>query len=357
MKSAVFVHAGLGNALLLLPLIRTLQEEKHRITLVVTSPWPCEELFRDAEGIEAVAVLNKNREHIAWGLRHVRAFDRAYLDFFAATRKNLLLAQSIAGRVHTNHWPDRNMPQFAGHNIQLLETLPGLHEGAQNLRLHNANASDSDLSIADFSYPGTPPGFTMLSGTVATAVAGCWEQPFVALQVSAGNNQTPYKNWPPHHWIELLKLLSQQYPNTQFVLLGDANETAIGKRIAEKCPNAINLVGQTTIREVMAILHRASLYVGVDSGLMHLAASFGKPTVTIWGGSDPQLFGYQRIDSTRHIIVRHTLFCQPCNSWLQPNTERVTDPLNCPDFKCIRGISPQEVHVAITQLISNLQLW
>lgn len=357
-KSVIFIHAGLGNALLLLPLIKALKAENHRVTALVTSEWPCEELLRDATIFESIVVLRSNRERLAWSMRNVRKFDRAYLDFFAATRKNVVLAKAIATSVRTNHWPERNMPQFAKLNVLLTEPIPAIHEGLQNLRLHQPQATDADFSIEAFNYPGTAPSLAMLSGVVQKALGTAVNGDIIAVQVSAGNNQTPYKNWPQEDWAALIQLLAVRWPHVSILLLGDGNETEIGAYLAGKAPKqVVNLVGRTTIREVMALLNASTVYLGVDSGLMHMAVSLGKPTVSIWGASDPILFGYNTLDGNRHKVVRNRLFCQPCNAWIAPNTERVSDPLRCPDFKCIRSIAPATVMDAVDTLATDLSLF
>ena len=89
--------------------------------------------------------------------------------------------------------------------------------------------------------------------------------------------------------------------------------------------------------KVMAV-HQSQFYIGLDSGLMHIAVALNKPTFTVWGASNPILYGYEWIDPKKHKIVSLNLKCAPCSAWINPNTSRVTNPLECPDFKCIRDI-------------------
>jgi heptosyltransferase-2 len=52
-------------------------------------------------------------------------------------------------------------------------------------------------------------------------------------------------------------------------------------------PGVVDLVGRTDLREAAALLRAGEVFVGNDSGLMHLAAALGRPTVGLFGSSSP----------------------------------------------------------------------
>ena len=56
-------------------------------------------------------------------------------------------------------------------------------------------------------------------------------------------------------------------------------------------PDAIDLVGRLTLPQVAACLERACLFIGNDSGLMHLAAATGTPTIGLFGPTDASTYG------------------------------------------------------------------
>jgi ADP-heptose:LPS heptosyltransferase len=88
----------------------------------------------------------------------------------------------------------------------------------------------------------------------------------------------------------------------------------------------------------MEIIYNSKYYIGLDSGLMHIAVALNKPTFTIFGASNPKLYGYGWMGE-KHKMISLNLSCSPCSSWLNANTSRVSNPNQCPDFKCIKGIS------------------
>jgi ADP-heptose:LPS heptosyltransferase len=73
----------------------------------------------------------------------------------------------------------------------------------------------------------------------------------------------------------------------------------------------LTLAGQTSVGQLAALLGRAALVLGVDSGPLHLAVSQGAPTVHLFGPSDHARFGPWG-DSARHVVLRAGLWCSPC---------------------------------------------
>ena len=61
--------------------------------------------------------------------------------------------------------------------------------------------------------------------------------------------------------------------------------------------------------EWAALLDRADLFIGVDSGALHVAAALGTQVVGLYGPSDPNITGPQGLG---HLVVRHPVDCSPC---------------------------------------------
>lgn len=97
------------------------------------------------------------------------------------------------------------------------------------------------------------------------------------------------KRWFPerHTWPELMRLLLAR--GVRPVLLGGPDEVSLGAELAALAPGTLNLTGRTTLPEACAIQAGAWGNVAIDTGLAHLAAATGRPTVTIFGPS-PELW-------------------------------------------------------------------
>lgn len=98
--------------------------------------------------------------------------------------------------------------------------------------------------------------------------AGCW----------------PTKNWPLERFREVgRRLLKSKGMRT--VLMGTVAMGEKGAWLAREIPGAIDLVGKTSAAEALALTRRLALMVTEDSGLMHLAAISGVPTVALFGST------------------------------------------------------------------------
>lgn len=97
------------------------------------------------------------------------------------------------------------------------------------------------------------------------------------------------KIWPVENYIELIKKLAGTIDTV--VLLGNRQDGKLSKTISTP-PELpfLDLCGQTTILQAAAVLRHAMIFVGNDSGLGHIAAALGTPTITIFGPGDPERY-------------------------------------------------------------------
>jgi ADP-heptose:LPS heptosyltransferase len=93
------------------------------------------------------------------------------------------------------------------------------------------------------------------------------------------------KIWPAARFVALFEALAKALPNARAVVFGGPGdaERAAAAAVLAAIPEAIDLVGSLTLPQVAACLRRCTLFVGNDSGLMHLAASTGTPTLGLFG--------------------------------------------------------------------------
>ena len=89
------------------------------------------------------------------------------------------------------------------------------------------------------------------------------------------------RQWPSDRFIELGKWLKNVY-DASFIIIGGSDDKPIGKYIHDALnQGTIDFTGRTTLRQTIALLKRCHLYVGNDTGSMHLAAAMGVPVVEI----------------------------------------------------------------------------
>jgi lipopolysaccharide heptosyltransferase II len=130
----------------------------------------------------------------------------------------------------------------------------------------------------------------------------------VAIHVGATK---PANRWAPERFGELARLLSER-ARVDVALIGGPDERAIAERALASARGAPirDLVGRTSLIELVELLRRARLAISCDSGPMHLAAAVETPVLALFGAADPERTGPY---GTRHRVLRTRPFCSPCN--------------------------------------------
>jgi ADP-heptose:LPS heptosyltransferase len=93
------------------------------------------------------------------------------------------------------------------------------------------------------------------------------------------------KIWPAERFVALFEALAADLPGARAVIFGGpgAAERQAAAAVLAAIPGAVDLVGRLTLPEAAACLSRCALFIGNDSGLMHLSASTGTPTLGLFG--------------------------------------------------------------------------
>lgn len=116
------------------------------------------------------------------------------------------------------------------------------------------------------------------------------------------------KLWPPSMWVALAKQATER--GLEVVLpWGDAHEHQRAEQIAQRC--GAEPLPQSGLDELAQRLAGAALVVGVDSGLSHLSAALGVPTVVLYGATDSHLTGCR---GDRAVSLQAQFPCSPCLS-------------------------------------------
>ena len=100
-----------------------------------------------------------------------------------------------------------------------------------------------------------------------------------------------------------------------------------------------DLTGKLGLRALTALLMRAGLFVGIDSGVMHLASASDIPVVGLFGPTDPLYVGPQ---NSRSAVVSLSMDCMPC--YLKKT---------CDDVRCMRDLSAEKVLEACIGLMEG----
>ncbi len=124
--------------------------------------------------------------------------------------------------------------------------------------------------------------------------------------------------------------LQQQYGGT-VVVIGGTDEWQLAERVAQGIGGAsLNLAGRTSLTVLGAVVEQLAVLVTNDSGPTHVAYALSIPTVTVFGGTNPAVWG--PLEADQHAVLAHEVSCRPC------------DYGECPvGYTCLEGVTVKQV--------------
>ena len=161
--------------------------------------------------------------------------------------------------------------------------------------------------------------------------------------IAPGAAYGPAKQWPAERFSQIVELLSRERPLYP-LLFGSRGDSEACRRVGDGIGSAsptlsLDLSGKTSLREAMALMSLCAVFITNDSGLMHVAAALGVPTVAIFGSTDPNRTGPL---GKRCSILYKKVDCSPCFK------------RECPtDFRCMESISADDVADSAIELIGG----
>jgi ADP-heptose:LPS heptosyltransferase len=160
--------------------------------------------------------------------------------------------------------------------------------------------------------------------------------------ISAGTKMQS-KDWGAENWVNLVGDMQRKVPNINLVLIGSAEEFAVSQACLEIWgENGQNLAGKISPRVSGALLQHACLFIGHDSGPMHLAAAVGVPVVAVFSAQNVPRQWYPRGDN--NTVLYHKTDCAGCG--LEVCTEQRK--------KCILSITVPEVMEAVMGTLKKI---
>lgn len=315
-----------GDIVLTTPAVAALKAAYPRafITYVVEEPFA--RLVRGHPHIDRVSVLSPRagrRELLALIRDARKANYDAVLDFHGGPRASLLALLSGA----------RTRVGYAVKYRRFIynRRVPRAYEGGP---VHSA-VNHLNLVKALGVEPGEPPlVLPDPSPEEKERVAGLlretgpWKT--VVLHIAAGNR---FRDWGTANFARLAVLL-ESLPEVRIVLAGGVGDLEAEKEVRKLAGRALpSLVGRLNLIELREAIGRAALFIGPDSGPMHIAASTPTPIAAVFGPTLPVHFAPWK---ARAVILQTGLDCRPCRQ-----RKCVTG-----DYRCLSSVTPEQVFEA-----------
>jgi ADP-heptose:LPS heptosyltransferase len=244
-------------------------------------------------------------------------------------------------------------PQRIGYDVQGRAWLytRTVHR-PRELRPRHSVENQWDLLSAIEGWPAAPPdpardavemaADPQVDARIWQRLDACGVQPedeLIVVHVSAGN---PFRRWPEPAFVRLVTELAARHPRRRVILSSGPSDRAAADRIAAAGRAALGPdragrildFGEFDLAELRALVVRSTLFVGGDTGPLHVAATTGTPIVGIYGPTLSARSAPWRDPAIPTAAVeRDGLPCRPCE-------QRVCLP---GDFRCLTTLKPEDV--------------
>ena len=326
----------LGDAVMSLPALRAIRQAFSDAQISIVARPFILDLYRNQDLCDDLVPYDSKGVHRAWRgreglaaeLRSRRfdvalllqnAFDAAWLAWRAGIPKRIGYARDGRSLLLTDALavpqPGEILPHEKFYYLELLKRAAWIerYDDVQHISLHVPEA-DKHRALLTLLEAGSRPHAARIA-------------------VAAGASYGSAKCWPAGRFARSLDDFLQ-HVDADVILFGTPQEAAVSAAIAgDLRRSAVDLTGKTSLAELPALLSLCHVFLGNDSGAMHVAASVGLPVVAIFGPTDP--LGTAPVTPTLS-IVQQKPYCSPC--FLR----------RCPtDHRCMLAVTPAMVAEAL----------
>jgi heptosyltransferase-2 len=261
---------------------------------------------------------------------------------YARRWRNFLLTKAVPARPDAGHMRKRSTSEIKKLTAVLGASdipRPAYSESAHQIYdyLHLVAALGANPEPLPTQLVVTPAEVTAAAKKFSLTNQFTNNRPLFAL--NPGAEYGPAKRWPAQRFIDAAREI-QKRTKCYWVVLGGKGDVILANEIqaaiATNQPGTVSLAGQTSLRELCAVIQQCRVLLTNDTGPMHIATALGTPVVVPFGSTAPDLTGPILGPGTRHQLLKSNAPCSPC--FLR----------ECPiDFRCMNGISTQRVVEAV----------
>ncbi len=276
-RIGVLVNPALGDTMLASAAVRDLREQFPRAKLIFFAARSNVAVARMMPEIDVLEVIPLTRPWKA--IRQMREAGLDLLVDFTSWQRLTAMISYFSGARFRVGFERAAQHRHRGYDVAVPH-LGSCHE------LENLRRMTAMLGVREHQRPG----LAVPDQSVDTAFAG---KRLVVFHAWASGALNVLREWPEENWVELARHLES--PDRLFVLTGGPGDRErceqFQRRLEQAGVAARVLIGSRGLEEVAAVLQRAELLVSVNTGIMHLGAILGTPTVALNGPNSPKRWG------------------------------------------------------------------
>ncbi len=319
----------LGDAVMSIPAVRAIAAGRPDARVTVLAPAKLADLWREVPGVADVLPIPAGAGvfKVAAAVRRAGPFDAAVLlPNSLRTALEVWLAgvpRRVGFRGHRRRW-------LLNQIVSEEPTPPATGGDPRRNQTYRYVRLAEEIGAGNAGVDAPTPAAVGTRGE-----RGGW----LRVGVCPGAEYGPTKRWPAERFAEAAKIVAAERA-CEWTIFGVAKDAAyaatIEAALGERCEN---LVGKTTLAELIDALKRCDVLLTNDTGTMHLAAYLGVPVAAVFGSTDPLLTA-PLVPPARLRILRRQVECSPC--FLK----------ECPlDLRCLHAVTAGDAAAAVLELL------
>ncbi len=318
---------GIGDAVLLAPVIRSIKKQFPTIQITVLAEQRNAGVFPLIPGVDRLFCYDRPRELF----QALRCSYDAVIDTEQWHRLSAVVARIASAPVKIGFDTNERRRMFT-------HSIPYSHDDYEAVSFAHLL---EPLGLESRAVERVAPFLSVpdaVSGNVAGLLESFRDEPFVVVFPGAS---IPERRWGADRFRRVAELLSSF--GIRIVIVGGKEDHQQGEVIVGG-GLGLNLAGLTSLAVTAAVIQKSTLLVSGDSGVLHIAAGLGVPTVSLFGPGRTKKWAPR---GEHHIVINKGLPCSPCTTF--GNT-----PPCLHDTRCMRDISVDEVVNAVTMLLTSV---
>jgi heptosyltransferase-2 len=332
-----------GDAVMTIPALRKLRRLLPNAHISLSSRSWAKRLFAEADYIDEM--LTSEVGGFWQTLGEARDWSRSNFDLAVILPNSFgsALIPALARIPHRVGYDVERRGMLLSHAVALPEWKDSKHEAFYYL-----NLVDELEKLLTGRVVTTPPDFTLNISHQRTVAVN---EKLARYQIDDSRNlialcpgsvNSRAKRWPAESYAALGDLLIEHL-NAEVLLIGSQVEIDVSAAVRSQMKHQpVVLTGETSLDELVGVLHRVDLLITNDTGPAHIAAALGRPTLVIFGPTNPLT---TRPFSELAQIVRQPPDCAPCML------------RDCPiDHRCMTAITPADVFARAASMLKTLPI-
>lgn len=316
----------LGDVLFSTPFIKAIRKAHPRAFIACMVVPRCKEILEDNPHLDKLIIYDEDNLHkdifgkmkFISGLR-AEKFEKTYILHRSLTRALITLLSKI---------PERTGYHTKKRGLFLTNKIPQPQEPMHRVEyfLNIAKAIGIDISDKDLVFCINDKDLAVAQ-TLLTQSGITDKEKFVV--INPGANWLS-KRWPVEGFARLADDLINKY-KVKVAITGAQKDLQLANKIASLMKNKpLILAGKTTLKQLGAVLKKASLVISNDTGPLHIAVSQETATIALFGPTSKDITGpYGKCD---YVVIQKDVGCEiPCYN------------LKCQDTKCMKAIGPADI--------------